>query len=131
MEFSVNKQVRLKDLQQLFHARFPFLKLEFLGRMRVDGHPGIIDAYHTVGELSSDIEPTSLSITADMTTGQLEELFRKKTKLNAEVFRKSGRVWLRTTATDYLTLEEQNRMGEIAENPERETREEMDYHEQE
>jgi hypothetical protein len=66
-----------------------------------------------------------------MTTAQVEELFLKKTKLHAEVFRKSGRVWLRTTATDYRTLEEQNTMGEMAEHPERETREPLDYHEQE
>ena len=131
MEFPILPQTHLYEIQQRFNKRFPYLKLEFLGRTRVDGHPGVIDPIHTIADLKSHFPSTSLSLTADMTTGQVEELFREKVGLNAEVFRKSGRVWLRTTATDYRTLQEQNQMGIDAENPERETREPIDYHEQE
>ncbi|MFM2136273.1 MAG: hypothetical protein RL021_1673 [Bacteroidota bacterium] len=131
MEFPILPQTHLYEIQQRFNKRFPYLKIEFLGRPRVDGQPGVIDPIHTVVDLEPHVRATSLLITATMTTGQVEELFREKTGLNAEVFRKSGRVWLRTTVTDYRTLQEQNQMGSDAEAPERETREPIDYHEQE
>jgi len=131
MEFTIDEGTSLHDVQHFFNGRFKFLKLEFMKRKRVHNKPAFQEEYKTFEQLNPEMEPFQLSITADMTTGQVEELFRKHTGLEPEIFRKSGKVWLRTTATDNRTLEEQNKMGEAAETPERETREEVDYHEQE
>jgi hypothetical protein len=52
-----------------------------------------------------------LHIEADMPTWQLERLFEQEFGLHVQVFRKSGNIWLMTTVSDSLTLEEQNFKG--------------------
>ncbi len=47
----------------------------------------------------------------DMSVSELEQLFLTKYGLNAQVFRRSGNLWLQTSATDHWTLAEQNRKG--------------------
>ena len=46
-----------------------------------------------------------------MTVAEFEKRFQVEFGLNAQVFRKSGKVWLETTITDNLTLQSQNALG--------------------
>jgi hypothetical protein len=46
-----------------------------------------------------------------MKVSELENLFKRKYKLNIQVFRKSGNAWLETTVTDAWTLDKQNQEG--------------------
>lgn len=131
MEFTIDEGTSLHDVQHFFNGRFQYLKLEFMKRKRVNHKPGFQEEYKTFGQLNPEMEPFTLFITSDMTTGHVEELFRKHTGLDPEIFRKSGKVWLRTTATDNRTLEDQDKLGRDSEQPVRESREEADYHEQE
>lgn len=47
----------------------------------------------------------------ELTVAGLEKLFVETYGLNAQVFRKSGNVWLETTMTDNWTLKQQNDHG--------------------
>jgi hypothetical protein len=48
-----------------------------------------------------------------MKVTDLEKEFNSLYKLQTQVFRKSGNIWLEATITDGWTLEEQNNQGEI------------------
>jgi hypothetical protein len=58
-----------------------------------------------------------------MTVAELERLFVENFGLNAQVFRRSGTLWLQTSATDNWTLAEQNRKGGHSEQLAREKQE--------
>ena len=65
-------------------------------------------------------------ISGDMTVLELENLFMNRFGLAAQVFRKSGNIWLETIRTDNWTLKQQNNHGmEISEDEH--FREENDY----
>ena len=100
MEFTIDEGTSLHDVQHFFNGRFKYLKLEFMKRNRINHKPAFQEDYKTFGQLNPEMKPFQLFMTAEMTTGQVEELFRKNTGLEPEIFRKSGKVWLRTTATD-------------------------------
>ena len=73
-------------------------------RERLDGDLLVdeVRSVHTVGHLH---------IQEEMSVATLEQQFLEKYGLNAQVFRRSGNLWLQTSATDHWTLAEQNRKG--------------------
>ena len=102
-----------------FQEKFPFLKIEFYAEA------------HEVGKGSSPVNKLShnipvseartihsegdLSIHGNLKVSTLEENFKDQYGLNAQVFRKSGNLWLQTSTTDSWTLHEQNRKGSSSE----------------
>ncbi len=54
-------------------------------------------------------------IDSKLPVGEFEQKFLAKYGLNVQVFRKSGNLWMQTTATDSWTLAEQNRKGGASE----------------
>jgi hypothetical protein len=110
----VSDSCKIFSIQEKFNTLFPYLRLElFL--------PGT-DASNfsrTMNEKSRSLESYrttnktgSIVISPQMTVLDLEQHFKMIYGLSAQVFRKSGKVWLETTVTDSWTLEEQNRQGE-------------------
>jgi hypothetical protein len=66
-----------------------------------------------------------------MTVQELERVFQDELGLYVQVFRKSGKVWLETTATDNWSLYKQNMEGqELSERRKNENEDLVDYHEQ-
>lgn len=125
----IDKQKKIKDLKAEFHQLFPGLKLEFYqgshhegeaspARLQLDTELSLaaVQTIHTSGELR---------VQEEMTVAELEQLFLEKFGLNAQVFRRSGNLWLQTSATDHWTLAEQNRKGSHSEQLFRE-KEELD-----
>jgi hypothetical protein len=115
LKIQISDERTLKEIQNDFNSYFPYLKLEFF------------KAPHRVGQGSAKdllIAPTKfvkdcralrqsgyLEIMDGMTVNQLEQLFYTGHGLAAQVFRKSGNVWLETSATDNWTLTQQNNEG--------------------
>lgn len=113
---TISDQIKLKDIQSAFSTLFPYLKLVFYsGHHAVEtGSPKTteLDEEKTIGEVRSvHTDSADLVISGDMYVSELEQLFDKKYGLNVQVFRKSGKLWMQTTATDNWTLAEQNRKG--------------------
>jgi len=105
----------LQDISRAFHLMFPGLKIEFYASAHAEGE-GSPSQERLSGALSLKEARTvhnsdDLKIDPDMTVSQLERLFAERYGLNAQVFRKSGNLWMQTTSTDHWTLAQQNRKG--------------------
>jgi len=106
----------LKQIQDEFSEKFPFLKIEFYKFPHEEsGYSNVKDQINTnkkIADIRLVHNTENISIKKDMTVNDFELMFNNKLSLNVQVFRKSGNIWLQTGATDYLTLAEQNRRGE-------------------
>ena len=124
MKLQINDQTTFREINLFFHEQFPYLSLRFFEQ------PHQIGLGSAKADMVEDIGAPSLAktctfaIDADLTAGQLEKWFETEAGLYAQVFRKSGSVWLETTHSgDALSLTELNNKGrehEIATNPDRE-----------
>lgn len=121
MKLVINNNRKIFAIQEEFNNEFPYLKLEFFGKPNKPGgtpskkivkHPG-----KTLGECRAIHKTGTITITPQMTVGELEQTFADEYGLSVEVFRKSGKAWLGTSATDDWTLERQNRIGAEMEVP--------------
>lgn len=116
MKITINDKRRIFAVQEAFTKHFPYLKLEFFAKPHKPGgasakkfvkHPG-----KTLGECRTIHKSGTVTITGNMTVGELEQRFADVYGLSVQVFRKAGKVWLETTVTDSWTLDYQNKQGE-------------------
>lgn len=128
MKITINDKRKIFAIQEEFTHVFPYLKLEFFAKPhRAFGGSSkkiIKQNSKTLGDCRTIHKNGELNVTPSMTVSELERRLRDIYGLNAQVFRKSGKVWLETTLTDGWTLEEQNNQGEslslyIAQSPRR------------
>lgn len=71
----------------------------------------IKDPNTTLGALSAKVKEAVLMIEPTMPTWQLERLFETDYGLHVQLFRQSGNLWLETSRTDDLSIEQQNAKG--------------------
>ena len=106
----------LRDIQAEFNKAYPFLKLEFFtGKPRPYSDLAgsvLLPGTKKIGETQLKPAEGFIDINEQMKVTELETIFREKFKLAAQVFRKSGNIWLETTITDNWTLEQQNKHGQ-------------------
>ena len=107
MTLKIKKNSTLSDIQEQFSAQYPALKLEFYKQKPVDG----MNTKEALVADSAFKNEASISIAGDRTVEDFESDFWDKLKIAAQVFRKSGNIWLQTTRTDEWTLETQNAKG--------------------
>jgi len=116
MKILINDRRKIHAIQEDFNKQFPYLKLEFFSKPHSIGGGSakklIKVPSKTLGECRTIHDSGTITITPQMTVADLEQNFRDIYGLSAQVFRKSGKVWLETTVTDVWTLEEQNSQGE-------------------
>lgn len=122
MEISIHDSDTLFEIQQLFSKHFPYLKLEFFQIDPTTEHPFSKENLITnTNQLLADVRHVHraghISINGHQKVSTLETHFREGFGINVQVFRKSGKVWLETTATDAWTLSEQNKKGEEMSQP--------------
>jgi len=135
MKLHIHYNDTLENLQRSFNTEFPYLKLEFFTRPHDKGKPTekkfLLNAKRTVDSFNPDIGETTVTIPAAMTVQELEQLFQDDLGLYVQVFRKSGKVWLETTATDNWSLFKQNEEGQELSARRSSFSEDLpDYHEQ-
>lgn len=108
----------LAAIQQEFATKFPGLKIEFYKEAHQVGEgsaaTATLDASKTVGTVRTIHQEGELSIDGHLKVSTLESNFKTQYGLNVQVFRKSGDLWMQTSATDEWTLAKQNRKGEHA-----------------
>jgi len=111
---------KLRDIQNEFNKVFPFLKIEFYSGAHHSGEGSHIEDRLNPESLLKDIREIhskeGLVIREEMKVSEFEKSFLQKYGLNVQVFRKSGNLWMQTTATDFWTLMEQNRKGSSSTN---------------
>ena len=118
-----------------FNAAYPFLRIGFFQEShslgKSNGKNKVINGSVKIGQLKRHIQPGTIEINGGTTVWELESNFEKQFGLYVQVFRKSGNIWLETTATDSWTLEQQNEQGKFLDedlNFERENTEDHDIY---
>lgn len=135
MVLHLQPEMTIAAVNDMFRSVFPYLKLEFFSRphraFQSSAAKDLISD-HDLGlkALNPDFSAGELPLNPTLLVRDLERLFEEKFGLYAQVFRKSGSAWLATSATDDLSLAEQNARGEAAENPPAVEEEKPDYREQ-
>ena len=135
MTIHLQPDMRIADLNHVFSAQYPFLKLEFFTRPHhtFEGSPAqwlIHDREKTLAAINPHITAGELPVSPTLLVRDVEHLLEEKFGLHAQVFRKSHLNWLATSATDNLSLAEQNERGQTAEHPAESISEPIDYREQ-
>lgn len=104
----ISQFTSLSEIQSAFNNLFPFLKIEFASANRVFQFP-----------MKDDVpEDAELDILPDMTVAVLESELKSRYGLPAQVYRKSGKLWLETSMTNQWTLKQQNEHGKEISDPE-------------
>lgn len=115
MIITINDKRKIHAIQEKFTELFPYLKLEFFSKPHKSkggtAKKFMKSGSKTIGECRTVHKEGTITITPQMTVAQVEDTFRDVYGLSAQVFRKSGKIWLQTTVTDGWTLEEQNSQG--------------------
>lgn len=116
MIIELNTQTSIKQIQESFTNRFPFLKIEFFIDANHDGintaNEMIKDHNLTLGSLAAQNINTNLEIHGTQTITELEQLFKNNFGVIAQVFYKRNNNWLVTSTSDKLTLNELNQKAE-------------------
>ena len=113
----------INDIQKEFNDKFSFLKIEFYENAHKAGEGTAsskkADSFKKIAEIRSKHNTGDLSINGHLKVSTLERDFAENFGLNVQVFRKSGSLWLQTTATDDWTLTEQNEHGRRSVRPDK------------
>jgi hypothetical protein len=115
MQLCIEPTSKISDIQKAFNNVFPFLKIEFFNN-RSYARSGfsakkMLPSNTMIGEVQPATGPGNIQVTGKMKVSELESWFREKFGLAAQVFRRSGNLWLETTITDNWTLDQQNNHG--------------------
>ena len=111
--------IRSKDsileAKKQFSKQFHGLKLEFYQREHTE-HEGSprdeqLPSSTPVSSINSDIIDTEIELDPQMSVKSLEDLFETKLGLHIQIFRRSNKIWLQTSATDDWPLDKQNTKG--------------------
>ncbi|MEQ8323153.1 MAG: hypothetical protein RIC15_09690 [Vicingaceae bacterium] len=115
MEIHIEDNKPLEEIKNEFSRRYPFLKIEFFQHAHKEGSGSpksdMIDGNPALGEVRQKHNEGGVVINENMSVSDLEGNFENKYGIHIQVFRKSGDLWLETSATDSWTLKEQNDTG--------------------
>lgn len=116
MKITINDRRKIFAIKEEFNTIFPFLQLEFFSKPQTLGGPPakkiVKMSSKTIGESRTMHNSGDITISKEMTVGELEQRFSDVYGLGIKVLRKSGNIWLETTKTEDWTLEAQNFEGE-------------------
>jgi hypothetical protein len=110
MKMFITEEFLVRSIQDEFHIRYPHLKLEFFrqphGRYEGSRREERVHPDTHIDEIRDIHCAAWIDFGGYITVAELEDQFMHLLGLSAQVFRKSGSVWLETTETDDLTLGE-------------------------
>jgi len=107
------KANKLSKIQKEFNDLFPYLKLEFFRQLHKVHAASPKQTIIKEDILLSPVHDgeDEIFLNEHMPVSALEQLFQDQFGISAQVFRKSGNIWLETTRTDDWTLKQQNDQG--------------------
>lgn len=116
MEIIITDNKYIREIQEEFQKKFPFLKIEFLKNSIKNGSSSLksqlISGKMTVGMVRHIHPEGALNIDGSRSVEEIENDFQNKFGLSAQVFRKSGSMWIETTLTHHWSLLRQNFEGQ-------------------
>jgi hypothetical protein len=116
MEIAITDNNTIKEIQEEFQKRFPYLKIEFYkNTLKNRSSPlksQLIPDKMTLGMVRHIHAEGILNIAGSRSVEEIENDFRNKFGLSVDVFRKSGKMWIETSLTDHWSLLRQNFEGQ-------------------
>jgi len=116
MEIHIDDTKKLEKIKSEFSKKYPFLKIEFFknAHSEGDGSPkaDMIIADAAVGDIRTKHTEGDITISGEMKVSELEQQFENRYGIHAQIFRKSGELWLETSITDEWSLSDQNSTGQ-------------------
>jgi hypothetical protein len=113
----IEKNETIDDIKSQFNSVYPFLQIGFFKESHTKGMANgknkIVEGNTKLKQLKLNLENGSVDFNGKTTVWELESYFEKYFGLHVQVFRKSGSIWLETSATDSWTLEQQNEQGKF------------------
>jgi hypothetical protein len=116
MRLSIYGERLITDVQNQFASVYPFLKIEFFKNVDFCQH-----LYPRHRQMAETLQlkdawiwkkgEGELFIDDVMTVTDLESTFKNQFGLAAQVFRRSGNIWMETSITNGWTLKQQNDHG--------------------
>lgn len=103
MELFIKSELSIKNAEETFSNLYPFLKLQLYKNNALK--------ISKAGEAVN-----AVNIGSDRTLSQVKKDLKETFGLGAQIYRKSGNVWIETTLTDDWTLERQNNEGKLFSN---------------
>jgi hypothetical protein len=113
-EILINKDCHLIDIQSVFTANYPFLRIEFI-QLEKDVKSlkrTMIDPLTSLKQLKFVDAPIKIDINNNRTVSEVSDDLEKTLRVIVQVSRKSGNVWNMISVTDNWTLQSQNTAGE-------------------
>jgi hypothetical protein len=114
MNLYIEKEGNIENIKKVFSTCYPFLKIEFYKKQYLSDQPlARKEVMSPKATLLQSLLPAKsvINIGNERTVTQIENDFASL-GLIAEVFRKSGNVWVGTSLTNDWTLQQQNLEGE-------------------
>jgi hypothetical protein len=116
-QIEVDKNQTIDFINSQFNKVYPFLRIGFFKEGHTKGNSvqrsKMILGNVKIMELMLRGNSEIVDFNGQTTVWELEQEFEKKFGLHIQVFRKSGSIWLETTATDNWSLEQQNEQGKF------------------
>jgi hypothetical protein len=114
MQLVIDGDKSLQEVQHAFNLSYPYLKLEFFRPATGKHAPATANMLkHTIKIRDARRLQRNgiIEVYDSMKVSELEHTLQQSYGLSAQLFRKSGNVWLETTMSDNWTLQQQNRLG--------------------
>ncbi len=115
MKIHIEDSSTTAEIKEKFSTFYPFLKLEFYTKAHKDNEGSkredLIAGIKEIKDIRTVHNEGDFIITPSSTVTEVEQGFETLFGVHVQVFRKSGRLWLETTATDSWSLKEQNEVG--------------------
>lgn len=119
MEIYISEDATIATLQHEFREAYPYLKLECYRQPHSEGQACAVADKLPPATPIEEIRMMHnfgwLDIGHHRTAAAVEQDFFRKYGLSVQILRKSGDLWLQTTATDNWTLGQMNEEGKLAE----------------
>src|ERR1043166_9571279 len=102
MQLHIDGETRIRYLQQTFNAEYPYLKIDFLkdgSAKKISQKSEKVSPDEQVKRVGKTNGTHQLTMNKQRTVAQLKKDLKELFGLTAEVFRKSGNVWIETSLT--------------------------------
>ena len=115
MHLNINDSISLKEIQKVFSAFYPFLKIEFYNKRHntyaASHELNLIDPDILLGKLNVTHVAGTLNILPSSRVSEVEKEFQRRFGLSVQIFRKEKDIWEQTTDMDDFTIKELNEFG--------------------
>jgi hypothetical protein len=115
MYIEINDNTTLREIQEVFSAFYPYLKIEFYSerhnKYEASDKNHQIDPNILIGDIKATHISGLLEILPLYKVSEVEKEFQQRFGLSVQIFRKEKNTWEQTTGMDDFTLKELNETG--------------------